>query len=77
MRDGSKKPGVDPESAGVSKGRRHNVRAPARPEDRGLDEHPEHPEHTEHLSTLSTLSTPHTLPDPIAPPPRGSRMTTT
>ena len=30
MRNGSKKPGVDKGSAGVSKGRRVNVRAPSR-----------------------------------------------
>ncbi len=33
MRDGSNQTGDDPKSAGVSKGRRHNVRAPARPND--------------------------------------------
>ncbi len=40
MRDGSSKTGDDPhpESAGVSKGRRHNVRAPARPDDADLHE---------------------------------------
>jgi hypothetical protein len=42
MRDESKKPGGDPKPADVSKGRRHNVRAPARTEDRDLHDQPAH-----------------------------------
>lgn len=63
MRNGSKKPGVDPESAGVSKGRRHNVRAPApgptrgRADDTDLHDQPASP-------------SPASLPETSAPAPK-------
>jgi hypothetical protein len=78
MRDGGKKPGDDSESAGVSKGRRLSVRAPARTNPGAPLAEPSQPPARSAPPGLRPpdASSPSSTPAPHAPPSRDAKRPT-